>query len=258
MADLPPGQRFREDFPRFGLDQFANRVPKPAPLSIAVSGPLDPGLTLDQATLADLPRVEQVSDLHCVTTWTARDLRWSGWRFTEVWERCIAARLQGPVHWLVLGAADGFTSRLPLDDALADDVLLADGLDGGPLPLLHGGPVRFVAPQHYGYKNPKHVVSIACVEHTADFRPNTPFAFMEHPRARVQLEERGRAPGRLLRWLYRPLVERTVRRFQQGWDAHSENSPWSTAQQSCRIAEACSGIEEEPKVRPTNGRAPHS
>ena len=45
---------------------------------------------------------------------------------------------------------------------------------------------------------------------------------MDHPRARVALEERGRgAPGWLLRWLYRPLVPGTVAWFAKALADHS-------------------------------------
>ena len=47
-----------------------------------------------------------------------------------------------------------------LEDALADDVLLADRLDGVPLDAKHGAPVRLVAPAHYGFVNVKHLCRI--------------------------------------------------------------------------------------------------
>jgi hypothetical protein len=44
---------------------------------------------------------------------------------------------------------------------------------------------------------------------------------MDHPRARVALEERGRVfPGWLLRHLYRPLIGRTEKRFAKELQRH--------------------------------------
>ena len=44
--------------------------------------------------------------------------------------------------------------------------------------------------------------------------------FMDHLRARVAREERGRgAPGWLLRWLYRPLIAPTAARFAKASSA---------------------------------------
>lgn len=39
-----------------------------------------------------------------------------------------------------------FTRSLPLERLLQDDILLVDRMNGEPLPLLHGGPVRLVVP----------------------------------------------------------------------------------------------------------------
>lgn len=39
--------------------------------------------------LRAVPRVEQVSDLHCVTTWSVRGLKWSGWRFRDFFEMIV-------------------------------------------------------------------------------------------------------------------------------------------------------------------------
>jgi hypothetical protein len=52
------------------------------------------------------------------------------------------------------------------------------------------------------------------------YRPVGP-SFMAHPRARVDLEERGQGlPGWLLRQLYRPLIGPTVKRFARAMAAH--------------------------------------
>lgn len=65
---LPPGQVESREFPRFGLGRFARRFP--ANLStpdIALRGDIERPTSLG-AALAQLERVEQVSDFQCVTT----------------------------------------------------------------------------------------------------------------------------------------------------------------------------------------------
>jgi DMSO/TMAO reductase YedYZ molybdopterin-dependent catalytic subunit len=102
------------------------------------------------------------------------------------------------------------------DDLFADDVMLAWALNDGALGLRHGAPLRLVSPAQYGYKNVKHVESIALHRE----RPASLLGAKEHLRARVALEERhSRIPGRVLRWPYRVLVpitasvaERTLRK----------------------------------------------
>jgi DMSO/TMAO reductase YedYZ molybdopterin-dependent catalytic subunit len=111
-----------------------------------------------------------------------------------------------------------------LSDLLAPDVLLADTLDGEPLSVEHGAPLRLIAPQHYAYKSVKHLARIEFKKADAEYSVSA-FRFMDHPRARVALEERGRgAPGWLLRYLYRPLVSGTVARFATAM-AEYKNAP---------------------------------
>jgi hypothetical protein len=52
----------------------------------------------------------------------------------------------------------------------------------------------------------------------------TGFRFMDHLRARVEFEERGRgAPGWLLRYVYRPLIPTTVRAFEKATNVYYNN-----------------------------------
>ena len=48
-------------------------------------------------------------------------------------------------------AEGDYTTSLPFEDLLDDDVLLAYGLDGKPLRPEHGGPLRLVVPRKYAY-----------------------------------------------------------------------------------------------------------
>jgi DMSO/TMAO reductase YedYZ molybdopterin-dependent catalytic subunit len=213
---LPPGQRAIAGFPRFGLPPFAGRFPRELDtVRLDVQGDVAAPLTLE-GELAGLPRVEQVSDLHCVTTWTRRALVWSGFRFSDLYERLLLplARPTAEPVLVVLRAQDGYRSSLPLEDLLAPDVLLADRLDGEPLSIEHGAPLRLVAPAHYGYKNVKHLRRLDL--RLGPVAPQRPFGFrfLDHPRGRVALEERGQGfPGWLLRYLYRPLIRPTAARF---------------------------------------------
>lgn len=222
MPELPPGQYELDSFPRFGLTRFARRFPEETQqVHLMVGGDVAQPLTVSQE-LHDLPRVHQTSDFHCVTTWSRRALRWSGYRFSDFYERLVLpqARPDRAATFVILRCQDGYKTALPLGDLMADTVLLADRLDDEPLTIAHGAPLRLVAPAHYGYKNAKH---LKAVELWRGERPHgsAPFRFMSHPRARVALEERGTGvPGWMLRYLYRPLVRPTIGLFRRGLDRH--------------------------------------
>jgi DMSO/TMAO reductase YedYZ molybdopterin-dependent catalytic subunit len=215
-APLPPGQQERSDFPRFGLTPFRDRFPQQTERAeLQVLG--DVAEPIDVANVFDgLPRVEQTSDFHCVTTWTRRSLLWSGVRWRDFHEHVVVpqARPVDDAQFVVLRAQDGARTCMCLKDLMADDVLLVDRLDGQPLTIEHGAPLRLVAPAHYGYKSVKYLSRVEYRRDESTFRPNS-FRFMDHLRARVALEERGRAvPGWFLRYLYRPLIGSTVKQFE--------------------------------------------
>lgn len=222
--DLPPGQRARSDFPRFGLGKFARRFPTtPERIHFRIAGDVERELTVERQ-LERLPRVEQKSDFHCVTTWSVRELGWSGWRFSDVYDQLVrrdSVPLSG-AEVVVFRGEDGYCSSLMLDDLLKPDVMLADRLDGKPLDLEHGAPLRLVAPAHYGYKNVKHLVAIEFWRDRRAYRFPFPYpALMDHPRARVAFEERGRwIPGSILRRVYRLIVPFTVWNFTRALAAY--------------------------------------
>jgi DMSO/TMAO reductase YedYZ molybdopterin-dependent catalytic subunit len=211
---LPPGQIARTDFPRFGLPKFATRFPEDInDRHIDVGG--DAGRDFFGDPMEGLPRVDQISAFHCVTTWSVQGLKWSGTRFSD-----FMARHSDGAKWVILRAQDGYRTLMLAEDLAAADVLIADRLNGVNLSVLHGAPFRLIAPAHYGYKSVKHLDRVEFWTKRPKLKANG-FAFMDHPRARVALEERGRFfPGWLLRRLYRPLIKRTEQRFAQELQRH--------------------------------------
>jgi DMSO/TMAO reductase YedYZ molybdopterin-dependent catalytic subunit len=220
MNQLPPGQRALDHAPpRFGLDAFLTRsVIVPSDWRLTIDGDVEQTIELSlDDILGDVlgakeRRVDRTLDLHCVTTWTARNLGWSGRSFRDLWETIIVPRARpkpGVAHVLAI-AIDKYQAALPLEELLKEDVLVADRLDGRPLTLNHGAPLRIVVPQLYGYKNIKHLSRLSLRIDT----PTVPVSrFLAHPRARVDLEERsGVGAQRFWRLLYKTLVPVFLRR----------------------------------------------
>jgi DMSO/TMAO reductase YedYZ molybdopterin-dependent catalytic subunit len=212
---LPPGQHAVSALHRFGLTRFAARFPREtSTCTLEIAGHVAQPLKLFDP-LQGLQRTEQTCDFHCVTTWSVRALRWEGVRFTDFYHQVILPRA-GPrkeATLLWLRAQDGARTAMLLEDLLASDVLLADRLNGAALTTDHGAPLRLIAPAHYGYKSAKHLSRIEFRDLSEDY-PVSGFRFMDHLRARVAYEERGRwFPGWLLRYMYRPLIATTVKRF---------------------------------------------
>jgi len=154
-ARLPPGQRLVENLPVLDLGIQPEIAPEMWTLQLA--GEIDAPQTIDWQNFMKLPQREVIADIHCVTHWTRFDVRWQGVAAKEI---IALARPKAEVKFVVLHSADGYTTNLPLDVLLDDDVLFANQLDGEAVPLEHGGPVRVVVPKRYFWKSAKWVTAI--------------------------------------------------------------------------------------------------
>jgi DMSO/TMAO reductase YedYZ molybdopterin-dependent catalytic subunit len=213
---LPPGQGLVRTFPRFGV-HFADPLPAvPAQPSIEVRGAVATPFDLPVAALQELPRRTLVADFHCVAGWSVRALRWEGVPFRTIWEDAILPQAEphDEITHLRFAGLDGYRSTLTVEDALADDVLVADRLAGEPLTGDHGAPVRLVSPGQYGYMNTKHLcrIELHAREPAGPWHPSAVRAFglalvAPHPRARVALEERhAHLPPWSIRFVYQRVL----------------------------------------------------
>jgi DMSO/TMAO reductase YedYZ molybdopterin-dependent catalytic subunit len=208
---LPPGQRPVEGFPRFGTHLHRPPPAIPDDHAIEVSGAVTAALTLTSEELAQLPRRELTADFHCVAGWSAVGLRWEGVAFETVYRYVIEPALDRalPVTHVVFEGLDGHRSVVTIEDALDEDVLIAENLDGRPLDGDHGAPARLVSPSQYGFISTKHLsrIEVRTSAVTDAHRSLTDRLLEEHPRSRVWEEERhGRFPGRAVRPIYRLLI----------------------------------------------------
>jgi DMSO/TMAO reductase YedYZ molybdopterin-dependent catalytic subunit len=208
---LPPGQHRTDGFPRFGTHLHRPAPAVPIDPVIEISGAVAESFTLPLAALATLPRRELTADFHCVAGWSATNLHWEGVAFETFYRTIIEPSVQPgtPVTHIAFGGLDGYRSVALIEDALADDVLIAEQLDGRPLDSDHGAPARLVSTSQYGFVSTKHLCRIEL--HTSEPRGVHTSPAMRvlkpHPRARVWEEERhGNLPAWSLRTVYRLLI----------------------------------------------------
>lgn len=223
---LPPGQQERDTFPRFGLSQYANRFPENIDaIKVSISG--DGLKQIDiSAAINEMKKSKQTSDFHCVTTWTKSGLNWEGIKFSDFYKEIILPKVEDGIKhkFVIFKAQDGYKTGLLLEDLIQEDVMLADGLNGDPLNIEHGAPIRLVTPKHYGYKNLKHLYKMEFYSEKKKVKQGF-LSFMDHPRARVAQEERAvGGPGWFFRYLYRPLINGTVREFDKAMQKYYLNN----------------------------------
>jgi DMSO/TMAO reductase YedYZ molybdopterin-dependent catalytic subunit len=161
-----------EDFYVIGKDLVAPDVDL-ATWRLTIGGLVARPLELTAADLRDLPRVEGVRSLQCISNEVVRygryvgNQRWAGVRVRDVLE---AAGPLPEAGWVIWRSADGFSESLPLATALDERTWLVDEM-GPPGTLLtrdHGAPLRVLIAGRYGMKQPKWLTEI---ELAADDEP---------------------------------------------------------------------------------------
>jgi len=139
------------------------------PYALVVDGLVETPLRLEYAALRALPQVAQTSDFHCVEGWSVPDVAWGGVRLAAIAEKVGPKPTAKFVVFHALGhtrsrpgGLDHYVECLPLADLLdpALGYLLALDLDGAPLPLEHGAPLRLVCPFDLAYKAIKFVTRL--------------------------------------------------------------------------------------------------
>jgi DMSO/TMAO reductase YedYZ molybdopterin-dependent catalytic subunit len=155
---LPPGQHRAKGWPV--LDLGIRPAITRETLELEVDGLVDRPLRLTFADLLALPQTESVSDFHCVTTWSTFDNAWSGVRFRDLMS---LAAPRPEARFVLFTSSDGYTTNLPLEACVDEDVLVVHGWMGQPLPPEHGGPVRMIVPKRYGWKSAKWIRKITCL-----------------------------------------------------------------------------------------------
>ena len=93
-----------------------------------------------------------MTDIHCVTRWSKLDTVWPGVPVSEVLGR---AGVHEDVTHVMAYSDGGYTTNMPLEVILDDDVLLAHTYDGKPLEPDHGAPLRLLVPKRYFWKSAK-------------------------------------------------------------------------------------------------------
>ncbi len=147
---IPPGQVVVDKFPvlSFGPTPRFN----PHKWDLRVFGTVEEPLRLSFEQLRALPVSRQVSDFHCVTTWSRLDNVWEGVKVRDLMQR---VRLKSEARHVIVHCDGGYTTNLSLEEFLDDDVMLAWRLDGRDLEPDHGWPLRLVVPKLYGWKSAK-------------------------------------------------------------------------------------------------------
>jgi DMSO/TMAO reductase YedYZ molybdopterin-dependent catalytic subunit len=153
IEGLTPYVTANEDFYRIDT---ALQVPvvDPATWSLRITGMVQNPIQINYAELTAKPLVEHMTTLTCVSNEVGGDLAGNAlWLGYPVRELLAEAKPLAGADMVLSKSHDGWTASTPLS-ALTDphrEALLAIGMNGEPLPIEHGFPVRMVVPGLYGF-----------------------------------------------------------------------------------------------------------
>lgn len=159
-ARLPPGQHITKKLPVLQKGKIAhiNREE----FKLEIEGEVGQSVTLTLDDLKELEDREIIVDIHCVTSWTKFDTKWSGISFKALFD---LVKPKSSVHFVEFYCADkGFTTTVPIERLYDDNAILALSYEGLPINDKHGGPVRVIIPDLYFYKSAKWVIKLKFLE----------------------------------------------------------------------------------------------
>lgn len=146
---VPAGQHVTERFPvlTYGPTPRINA----ADLELRIFG-LAQETILTWDDLMALTQTTMTRDFHCVTHWSKLDVSWTGILTSNLLETLA---VQPQATHVMLHSYGGYTTNLALSNFAAEGCMLAHLLEGEPIPVDHGGPLRAIIPHLYAWKSAK-------------------------------------------------------------------------------------------------------
>ena len=163
----PPTEEYPEtrDEEYIGLqrDNFAD-------WRLEVSGLVETPLSLSLGDLRAMTRQEQTTMHNCIQGWTAI-ARWAGVPLRDVLDRCGVAPEAGFVAFYSFQrhelSGEHYYEIIDIETARQPQTILAYEMNGVPLPIPHGAPLRLRVENELGFKMVKYLRAIELV---ADYR----------------------------------------------------------------------------------------
>jgi len=160
MPEIPVGQTITKKWPV--LDLGTQPAIATTEWRLKLNGAVDNSVILNWDDFNALPQTDDISDFHCVTTWSKLNIKWKGVRLLDL---AALAQVKDTATHLLCYGYDDYTTNISLEEALKPDVLLVHTVEGLPLPTEHGGPVRMITPQLYAWKGAKWINRIEFLTH---------------------------------------------------------------------------------------------
>ena len=157
----PPGQSLTSKWPVLHYGNVPKVDPRSPDWSLRIFGQCDAPYELTYDEIRQLPAIDVVCDMHCVTHWSRLDNVFTGVPLRSIIER---AKPRPQARYVMCHSEAGFTVNVPLDEFVGDDCILAYQWDGKDLTPEHGWPLRGLVPKLYLWKSAKWIRHITFMD----------------------------------------------------------------------------------------------
>lgn len=187
QKEIPPNQHYVKKFiyyaalgvPHVDIEKYKLRI----------TGLVEKQLEFTYQQLLEMIDTKYVRDFHCVTGWSVANVEWEGIKIKRLAEM---AKVKSEAKWVMFYSLDGYTSIVPIEDALSEDAIIALKMNGKPLDIKSGFPARPFIPHLYAWKSAKWLTEIEFLKDYID-------GYWEergyHERGNVWEEERFKGEG---------------------------------------------------------------
>ncbi|MGB3165965.1 MAG: molybdopterin-dependent oxidoreductase [Alteraurantiacibacter sp.] len=136
---------------------------------LAVDGLVDTELSLSMDDIRGLPQRTQITRHDCVEGWSAIG-EWTGPQLSAILNE---AGVQDGARYVVFHCADTLSGSqyyesCDMNDAMHPQTIVAHMLNGEPLPVINGAPLRLRLERQLGYKHAKYLQRIELTDTLAD------------------------------------------------------------------------------------------
>ena len=153
----PPGQTLTAKWPVLHHGGIPKVDPYHEDWMLRVFGLCDEPFNVSYQEIREMPAIEVVCDMHCVTHWSRLNNVFTGVPIAALIAR---AKPKPNARFVMCHSEAGFTTNVPLKDFIAADCILAYQWEGKELTPEHGWPLRGLVPSLYLWKSAKWIRGI--------------------------------------------------------------------------------------------------
>jgi DMSO/TMAO reductase YedYZ molybdopterin-dependent catalytic subunit len=151
VSAIEPQALFVNSFDRENIPSI-----DPTTFQLVIDGAVQQPMKISLPDLQKMPLQSMVIRHVCVEGWAAI-VQWGGVRLQDL---IALAQPQPTARYVYFESGDGYYSSWDLPSALHPQTLLAYQMNGQPLPIENGAPLRLAAPIKLGYKQSKWVTKV--------------------------------------------------------------------------------------------------